>query len=141
MTSMPISPGWTRMGQSLTVQSCGPISAKHQTASDNLVLLVWVKHRISDQFLKTLILKTVSCYIYFHLVTPKHLGPGLTNPVETAQQPWRAGHDCIWKPCKHTPCDHMSHRRRLIFRPSAPAGTGLGLGVGSDTGFPRSFLT
>lgn len=95
-----------------TVQSCGPISANHQTASDNLVLLVWVKHRISDQFLKTLILKTVSCYIYFHLATPKHLGPGLTNSRDC---PAALEHvKTVYGSPANTPCGHVAHRKRLI---------------------------
>ena len=49
------------------------------------------------------------------------------------------GQDCVWKSCKHTSCGHMSHRRRLVSGHQPLAGTGLGLGMGSDTGFPRAF--
>ena len=69
-------------------------------------------NRIYDQFLKTLILKTVSCYIYFHLATPKHLGPGLTN---SRDGPAALEHvKTVYGSPANTLCGHVSHRKRLI---------------------------
>lgn len=72
MTLLP-----TRTGDWDGLIPVGTISAQCQTALDNLILSIWVKHWLCDQLLK--MLKTVSRHIYFHASVQKHLGPGLTN--------------------------------------------------------------
>lgn len=75
-----------------------------------------------------------------HLFPSSNPKASWTWPNQLQRRPSSPGarQDCVWKPCKHImwPC---VPQKEVDFRPSAPAGTGKGLGVGSDTGFPGAF--